>query len=61
MTIYGINCGHCRSFGKLGTPLAASGRRQAFLYRWLKLTAAVPLHLYWITKGIWHCKPWYSA
>jgi len=27
----------------LGTPLAASGRRQAFQYRWPNLPAAVPL------------------
>ena len=36
---------HCRSFGELGI-LAASGRRQAFRFRWPNLTTAVPLHSY---------------
>ena len=33
----------CPSFGELGM-LAASGRRQAFRFRWPNLTTAVPLH-----------------
>ena len=37
---------HCRSFGRLGTSLAVSGRRQTFQFRCSNLITAVPLHTF---------------
>ena len=36
---------NCLSLGELRTLSAASGRRQAFLFRWPSLTTDVPLHI----------------